>query len=80
VKITFEGATVVVTGAARGIGRGIVEAFASCGARVVATDVLAEALSEIKAGAPPGRVETRVVDVTDAVTGQVLPVTGSPIA
>lgn len=64
-NIAFEGATVVVTGAARGIGRGIVEAFAACGARVVATDVLAEELSEIER-AGQGTIETRVVDVTSA--------------
>lgn len=64
-NIAFEGATVVVTGAARGIGRGIVEAFAACGARVIATDVLADELSEIER-AGQGTIETRVVDVTDA--------------
>ena len=38
--IHFEGQSVLVTGAARGIGRGIVTAFAQRGARVVATDIL----------------------------------------
>lgn len=39
-NIDFEGSTVLVTGAARGIGRGIVDAFASRGAHVLATDVI----------------------------------------
>lgn len=39
-NIDFTGRNVLVSGAARGIGRGIVEAFAANGARVVATDVL----------------------------------------
>jgi 3-oxoacyl-[acyl-carrier protein] reductase len=72
VEIGFAGRTVLVTGAARGIGRGIVSAFAGCGARVVATDVLeaelaeAAALATGAAGASGGSVLTRRLDVTDA--------------
>jgi len=40
----FEQRRVIVTGASRGIGRGIVEAFLEEGASVLATDVLAEGL------------------------------------
>ncbi len=71
-EIGFAGRTVLVTGAARGIGRGIVSAFAGCGARVVATDVLeaelaeAAALATGAAGASGGSVLTLRLDVTDA--------------
>lgn len=37
--IDFQGARVVITGAAGGIGRALVETFAACGAQVVACDV-----------------------------------------
>ena len=71
-RIDFAGRTVLVTGAARGIGRGIVSAFAACGARVVATDVLeaelaeAAALAAGAAGASGGSARARRLDVTDA--------------
>jgi 3-oxoacyl-[acyl-carrier protein] reductase len=61
--IRFDNQTVVVTGAARGIGGGIVEAFAAHGARVWACDVLPAELTALKQKA---NVETRVVDVTDS--------------
>ncbi|SHK11262.1 NAD(P)-dependent dehydrogenase, short-chain alcohol dehydrogenase family [Roseomonas rosea] len=54
---------VLVTGAARGIGRAIAERFLRAGASVVATDVLSEGLTELEAVAP-GRVATLVQDVT----------------
>jgi 3-oxoacyl-[acyl-carrier protein] reductase len=56
-EIRFDNQIVVVTGAARGIGGGIVEAFAARGAKVWACDVLP--LDDLKG------VETRRVDVTD---------------
>ena len=43
----FEGRRVIVTGASRGIGRGIVDAFLDEGATVLATDVLAEGLAAL---------------------------------
>lgn len=61
--IRFDNQKVVVTGAARGIGGGIVEAFAALGALVWACDVLPAELSTLKQKA---RIETRVVDVTDS--------------
>lgn len=60
--ISFEGKTVIVAGAARGIGRAIVRAFAADGARVLACDRL---VGEIEAGE---RVTALPVDVTDPVS------------
>jgi 3-oxoacyl-[acyl-carrier protein] reductase len=57
--IRFDGKTVVVAGAARGIGRAIVRAFASDGALVVACDRL---VGEIE---PGERIKALAVDVTD---------------
>jgi NAD(P)-dependent dehydrogenase (short-subunit alcohol dehydrogenase family) len=45
----FEGRRVLVTGGARGIGRGIVDAFLDEGASVMATDVLADDLGTVLA-------------------------------
>lgn len=42
-NIRFDEQTVLVTGAGHGIGRGIADAFAALGARVVATDISGEA-------------------------------------
>jgi NAD(P)-dependent dehydrogenase (short-subunit alcohol dehydrogenase family) len=58
----FEGRSVIVTGAARGIGRAIVQAFLDEGAAVFAADVSAEGLERTRALAP-GRVRTHVVDL-----------------
>jgi 3-oxoacyl-[acyl-carrier protein] reductase len=66
-NIHFDGQTVIVTGAARGIGGGIVEAFVERGARVWACDVLDDGLAALKAKARPGRggsLDTRAVDLT----------------
>lgn len=58
--IAFEGKVVVVVGAARGIGHGIVDAFATRGATVWAADILPEAI-----GTASGDVRAAAVDVTD---------------
>ena len=64
------GRRALVTGGARGIGRGVVEALLEKGWRVTATGVSAE---EVAAAAPAAGLETVVLDVTDAasVTGLV---------
>jgi 3-oxoacyl-[acyl-carrier protein] reductase len=63
-NIRFDGATVVVTGAAHGFGREIARRFAGLGARVWGCDVLADELEETRALCGAG-CEVRVVDVTD---------------
>ncbi|MGO4570881.1 SDR family NAD(P)-dependent oxidoreductase [Microvirga sp. 2TAF3] len=68
--IYFEGRSVLVTGAARGIGQGIVEAFATRGAKVFATDILEEELVRLKATVKTdrgGSIEARTLDVTDPI-------------
>jgi 3-oxoacyl-[acyl-carrier protein] reductase len=58
--IRFDGKTVIVAGAARGIGRAIAKAFAADGANVIACDRL---VAEIE---PGERITALPVDVTDA--------------
>ncbi len=62
-EIQFEGQTVVVTGAARGIGGGIAEGFAARGAKVWACDLLADGLEALKTRVKPHSIETRTVDL-----------------
>jgi 2-keto-3-deoxy-L-fuconate dehydrogenase len=57
------GKIVFITAAAQGIGRASVEAFVKAGAKVVATDINAEKLSELN-GLP--NVTTRLLNVLDA--------------
>jgi NAD(P)-dependent dehydrogenase (short-subunit alcohol dehydrogenase family) len=61
----FTDRNVIVTGAAQGIGRGIVQAFLDEGASVFATDILAEGLDGTAALAPD-RIVTHVADLADA--------------
>lgn len=57
---------VIVTGAAQGIGRGIVEAFLTEGASVFAADIRADGLERMRAAqATPDRVLTHPVDLSD---------------
>ncbi len=58
-QIRFDGQTVVVAGAARGIGRAIARAFAAEGGNVIACDRLS---NEIE---PGERIKAMAVDVTD---------------
>jgi NAD(P)-dependent dehydrogenase (short-subunit alcohol dehydrogenase family) len=61
----FEGRNVIVTGASSGIGQAIAVAFAEEGAKVVAVGRNAERLGETKSQAPPGSIESMVLDVRD---------------
>jgi 2-keto-3-deoxy-L-fuconate dehydrogenase len=59
----LDGKRALVTAAGQGIGRATALAFAAEGARVIATDINAETLGELKSAA----IDTRLLDVTDAV-------------
>jgi NAD(P)-dependent dehydrogenase (short-subunit alcohol dehydrogenase family) len=62
----FEGRRVLVTGASRGIGRGIVDAFLEEGATVFATDVLEAELRRVAGGHPAAdRLRTYAADLSD---------------
>lgn len=64
VTFDFSGRVVVVTGAARGIGRAMARRFAEAGARVVAADRDGEGLRGTCAGLDPARVVPVVADVS----------------
>ncbi|HSQ30343.1 MAG TPA: SDR family NAD(P)-dependent oxidoreductase, partial [Gemmatimonadaceae bacterium] len=66
-NLTFDGKTVIVTGAAHGIGRAISLAFTQRGASVWACDILEDELVETQrlCAAAGGECTARVVDVTD---------------
>ncbi len=69
----LDGRVAVVTGAARGIGRTVVERYLACGARVVVADVAgAEATAAELAVDHGGRVVGVQVDVTDEASVRAL--------
>ncbi len=63
----FQGKSCIVTGAASGIGKSLVDALAKRGAHVVATDVNTELLHKSASAVTPsgGEVTARELDVTD---------------
>jgi 3-oxoacyl-[acyl-carrier protein] reductase len=62
----FDGTRVIVTGGARGIGRGIVDAFLAEGAQVVATDRLDDVLVTLRATHPASdRLSVHTADLAD---------------
>lgn len=61
----FSGKTVLITGAASGIGRASAQAFAAEGASLYLCDINGEGLQAVS-DALPGRVKTRVLDVTSS--------------
>jgi len=63
---SFEGRTVVITGAGRGLGRGIAEAFAATGAQVMIGSRTLPPAEEVKAGilAAGGTAELQLCDVS----------------
>ena len=65
-NLGLEQKVVVITGAASGIGRASLHAFAAEGARVLAVDVNAPALEAAVHELPAGRVKAHVADVPDA--------------
>ena len=67
ISFDFDGRVVIVTGAARGIGRTLVRAFASARARVLATDRDATGLAETCA--PHGDTVTSIVADVSTVAG-----------
>lgn len=61
----FSGKTVLITGAASGIGRASAQGFAAEGASLYLCDINGEGLQGV-ADALPGQVKTRVLDVTSS--------------
>ncbi len=83
-NIGFASQHVLVTGAARGIGRAIVQGFAARGAHVHAADILADGLTDLATRvtcAYGGSLATHTVDLADsvAVTALVAGINGGRI-
>ncbi|URI07570.1 SDR family oxidoreductase [Aquincola tertiaricarbonis] len=68
----FGNKTVIVTGAASGIGRGVAERFSSEGANVVLCDLDEDKLERVAATLPPDRTLARRCDVADDAQVQAL--------
>ena len=60
----FSDRTVIVTGAASGIGRAVAARIAREGGRVIAVDISAERLEDLASSVPDARIETIVGDIT----------------
>lgn len=65
-NIRFDGKTVAVTGAGHGFGRCIAQTFCRLGARVFATDVMADELAETAA---KSTIVTKAVDLRERAAG-----------
>jgi len=65
-NVRFDDKVVAVSGAGHGFGRAIAQSFASLGARVFATDISADELTETAA---PGGIITKVVNLRDRAAG-----------
>ena len=61
----FKGKTVIVTGAASGIGRGVAERFSQEGANVVLCDIDAQKLGDVAGALPQERTLAQRCDVAD---------------
>ena len=62
----FEGKTVVLTGAASGIGRSLAIQLRLCGAEVYALDLNAEGLNSLaEESKGPGKIHVKVIDISD---------------
>ena len=59
----LEGKKIIITAAAQGIGRATAQAFDKQGAEVIATDINAEKLKELKSENP--NIETQILDATN---------------
>lgn len=64
-QLAFPGQTVLVTGAARGIGGGIVAAFLEAGATVVAADIDTRGLEALAAAHPDAPLTPLALDLAD---------------
>src|SRR5947207_3422938 len=65
-KRSLDGRTVIVTGASRGIGRGITRTFSAVGANVVLFARTQQDLDAVAGQLPPDRTVAVAGDVTDA--------------
>lgn len=72
-KISFDGQTVIITGAAHGFGRAMALTFAARGARVHALDVNAEGLAETQrlSGCQVAEVDVGDRDAVQAAVGRI---------
>ncbi|QCI65883.1 SDR family NAD(P)-dependent oxidoreductase [Phreatobacter stygius] len=79
--IRFDGKTIIVAGAARGIGQAITRSLAADGAEVFACDLLAEALGPLTAKTEAGgAIHALPVDITDeASIGAVVAAAGGAV-